>query len=129
LKKEKVKGIYEINGDVFRLISVYWLDTNFCFYHINPNNNYKLYINEFFLSDEKFENKLKLIIKLGENKIIYEKNFPSSKIYNENKGAKYNPILKEDYIYYIKKEDFNVVIKDKNGVCLASIKFYHNNLL
>ena len=47
--KEKSIGSYEENGDVYYLISVCWLDTKFHFYHVNPKNNYKLYINEFFV--------------------------------------------------------------------------------
>ena len=126
--KEEVKGSYEKNGEVYRLINVCWLDTTFYFYHVNPNNNYKLYINEFFLSNRQFENRLKLTIELGENKKIYEKDFPSSEIYNKNKGSRDNAELKEDYIYYIKKEDFNDVEKDQNGDCLVGVKFLHKDL-
>ena len=83
--KEKAIGSYEENSDVYYLVNVCWLDTKFHFYHVNPKNNYKLYINEYF-------------------------------VFN-----------KEDFICYIKKEDFNDVQKDQNGDCLVKVEFFHNN--
>ena len=123
--KEKVSGSYEKDQYVYYLNTVCWLDTNFSFYHVNPNNNYKLYINEFFNIKKRFEKKLKLTIKLGENKIIYEEKFPSPTIFASNSGQKENAQLKEDFICYIKKEDFNDIEKDKNGDCLVKVEFWH----
>jgi hypothetical protein len=127
-QKEKAMGSYEENGDVFYLDDVCWLDTKFHFYHVNPKNNYKLYINEYFVIHESFKNELKLKVILGENKIIYESIFPSKKILKENSGIKSNPKLKEDYICYITKEDFNDVQKDQNGDCLVKVEFFHRDL-
>jgi len=125
--KEKSIGSYEENGDVCYLISVCWLDTKFHFYHVNPNNNYKLYLNEFFVMNKRFQNSLQLKVILGESKIVYESAFPSDKMYKENSGPKNNCKLKEDYICYIRKEDFNDVEKDQNGDCLVKVEFFHNN--
>ena len=33
--------------------------------------------------------------------------------------------MKEDFICYIKKEDFNDIEKDKNGDCLVKVEFWH----
>ena len=125
--KEKAIGSYEENSDVYYLVNVCWLDTKFHFYHVNPKNNYKLYINEYFVNNKRFENVLKLKVILGENKIVYEKLFPSPIMYHKNSGPKDNRKLKEDFICYIKKEDFNDVQKDQNGDCLVKVEFFHNN--
>ena len=126
--KEKAVGSYEENGDVFYLINVCWLNTHFHFYHVNPKNNYKLYVNEFFVIHKNFKNKLKIKVILDENKIVYESIFPSDKIHQKNSGQKNNCKLKEDYICYIAKEDFNDVQKDQNGDCLVKVEFSHRDL-
>lgn len=126
--KQKVEGSYEKDQEVYYLSSVCWINTNFSFYHVNPNNNYKLYINEYFNKRRGFSNKLYLNIKLGENKIIYHELFPSPVIYNANSGEKENAHLKEDFICFIKKEDFDNVEKDNNGDCFVKIEFVHVNL-
>ena len=126
--KEKATGSYEENGVVYYLVNVCWLDTRFHFYHVNPNNNYKLYINEYFVQNKYIQNVLKLKVILGENKIVYHELFPSSTMYQGNSGPKKNRKLKEDFICYIKKEEFNDVQKDQNGDCLVKIEFSHNNL-
>ena len=126
--KEKATGSYEENGVVYYLVNVCWLNTRFHFYHVNPNNNYKLYINEYFVRDKYIQNVLKLKVILGENKIVYHELFPSSTMYQGNSGPKENRKLKEDFICYIKKEEFNDVQKDQNGDCLVKIEFSHNNL-
>ena len=125
--KDKMQGSYVKDQEIHRLISVCWLNTNFHFYHVNPNNNYKLYINEYFLKNRAFENSLQLTIKLGVGKIIYQNNFPSKEIFMRNCGPKENMNLKEDFICNIKKEDFNDVEKDLNGDCLVNVEFYHKN--
>ena len=125
--KEKAKGSYEKNGVVYYLVDVCWLDTRFHFYHVNPNNNYKLYINQYFVQDEYIQNVLKLKVILGENKIVYHELFPSATMYQGNSGPKKNRKLKEDFICYIKKEEFNDVQKDQNGDCLVKIEFFHND--
>ena len=124
-RKEKVAGSYDEDQLSYYLIDVCWLNTRFDFYHVNPNNNYKFYINEYFNSRRKFDNELTLTIKLGENKVIYRENFPSTKILSHNSGPKENVHLKEDFICYIKKEDFNGVEKDQNGDCIVKIEFLH----
>ena len=124
-RKEKVPGSYEEDQGVFYLINVCWLNTSFTFYHVSPNNYYKFYINEYFSNQRRFENKLQLTIKLGDNKIIYQEKFPSAQIYAHNSGPKANARLKEDFICYIKKEDFNDVPKDENGDCQVKIEFFH----
>ena len=126
--KEKALGSYEENGDVYYLVNVCWLDTKFHFYHVNPKNNYKLYINEYFVFNKPLENVLKLKVILGENKIVYEKLFPSPIMYQNNSGPKDNRKLNEDFICYIKKEDFDDVQKDQNGDCLVKVEFFHKNL-
>ena len=99
--KEKAVGSYEENSDVFYLTKVCWINTHFHFYHVNPKNNYKL---------------------------VYESIFPSDKIHQKNSGQKNNCKLKEDYICYIAKEDFNDVQKDQNGDCLVKVEFSHRDL-
>ena len=124
-RKEKVPGSYEKDQDVFYLIDVCWIGTTFSFYHVSPNNYYKFYINEYFNNQRKLENRMKLNIILGENKIIYQEKFPSAKIFAQNSGPKENVQLKEDFICYIKKEDFENVPKDENGDCIVKIEFSH----
>ena len=68
---------------------------------------------------------MKLNIILGENKIIYQEKFPSAKIFAQNSGPKENVQLKEDFICYIKKEDFENVPKVENGDCIVKIEFSH----
>ena len=126
--KEKAVGSYEENGDVFYLTKVCWINTHFHFYHVNPKNNYKLYVNEFFVIHKNFKNELKIKVILGENKVVYESIFPSDKIHQKNSGQKNNCKLKEDYICYITKEDFNDVQKDQNGDCLVKVEFSHRDL-
>ena len=130
--KEKAIGSYEENGDVYYLENVCWLDTKFHFYHVNPKNNYKLYINEYFALINYYNDFIDVLILkviLGENKIIYEKSFPSPIMHQNNRGPKDNPKLKEDFICYIKKEDFNDVQKDQNGDCLVKVEFREKDLL
>lgn len=128
-RKEKVPGGYDEDQETFYLIDVCWLNTRFDFYHVSPNNNYKLFINEYFNNRRSLENKLILTIKLGENKIIYKENFPSLEIIRNNSGPKEKAHLNEDFICYIRKEDFNDVERDKNGDCVVKIEFLHVNLM
>ena len=127
-RKEKVAGSYDEDQLSYYLINVCWLNTNFIFYHVNPDNNYKFYLNEYFIKRKRFDNKLTLTIKLGENKVVYHETFPSAQIYAQNSGPKDNAHLKEDFICYIKKKDFNDVEKDQNGDCVVKIEFYHVDL-
>ena len=128
-RKEKVPGRYDENQDTYYLIDVCWINTRFDFYHVSPNNNYKLYINEYFNNRRPFQNRLTLKVTIGDNKIIYKENFPSSEMLSHNSGPKDKAHLNEDFICYIKKEDFNDIEKDKNGDCLVKIEFMHNDLL
>ena len=95
--------------------------------HLKPNN-YKLYINEHFISNKIFIEKLYLKVIIDENIVIYDKTFPSKKIFDNNKSYNNdNPKLKEDFICYIKKEDFNEAKRDENGDCMVKIQFNHKN--
>ena len=119
----KIDGSYIENSVVYYLTTVCWIDISLYFYHVKPNN-YKVFINEFFVSHKRFINKLDLTIKLGQNKEIYKTDFPSNQIFKANNGSKDNARLNEDFICYIKKEDFDNVEKDINDDCIVEIKFF-----
>ena len=123
----KLKGSYIDNDDVYYLDTVCWIDIHFFFYHVTPNN-YKVYLNEFFFAGKRFINKLNLNIKIGKNKNIFKADFPSNEIFNNNNGPKENAELNQDFICYIKKEDFDGVEKDINGDCVVEISFSHKDL-
>ena len=59
-REEKLEGSYEKDQNVPFLVTVCWIDTNFSFFHVKPNN-YKLYLNENFISNyNKFKEKVML---------------------------------------------------------------------
>ena len=109
---------------------VCWIDINFYFRHVKPGN-YKLYINEHFSTNRRFIEQvtLKVIINEGkENKILFNEKFPSREIYNRNNSSNSdNARLNEDFICYIKKEDFDGIEKDENGDCIVKINFFKIN--
>ena len=125
--ESKIEGSYQPNGNVPYLETVCWLDTNFTFFHVKPNN-YKLFLNETFVKGLGFIEKafIKVLI---EDKIIYEKKFPSKEMYNNNKSKKEDCKLKEDFICFIKREDFGPIISEKkldeNGNCKVKVSFWH----
>ncbi len=122
-REQKIEGSYEKNENVPYLNTVCWIDTNFSFLHVKPNN-YKLYINEHFVSDYLFIEKVTLKVIIDENIIVYQKNFPSKQIFDDNNSKNSDDArLKEDFICLIKKEDFNQAKKDENGDCLIKIQF------
>lgn len=127
-EEKKVLNSYEKEGMVPYLISVCWIDAHFSFFHVKPNN-YQLYINELFITEKRF--KERVIIKVSiEDKIIYEKKFPSEQIFNNNNNQlSVNVSLKEDFICLIKKEDFDSIIAEKkldaNGRCKITVSFWH----
>ena len=125
--EEKIEGSYEPNGNVPYLKTVCWLDTNFTFFYVKPNN-YKLFLNETFVKGLGFIEKA-LIKVLIEDKIIYEKKFPSKEMYKNNKARKKDCELKEDFICFIKREDFDSIISEKklddNGNCNVKVMFWH----
>lgn len=125
-REEKIKGSYEENGNVPYLNTVCWIDTNFSFFHVKPNN-YKLYINENFIKNKRFKEKLKLKVIIDENIIIFDQIFPSKEIFDNNNSDRQNSRLKEDFICLIKKEDFNESKKDENGDCKVKIQFNQND--
>ena len=125
-REEKLPNSYEEDQGVPYLISVCWIDTNFSFLHVKPGN-YKLYVNETFNIDKNFEEKVKLKVTIGGNKVIYEVIFPSQQIFDNNSNTRQNSCLNEDFICYIKKEDFDDVQKDENGDCKVRVDFNHTD--
>jgi len=126
-REVKVDGSYEPNGNVPYLKTVCWLDTNFTFFHVKPNN-YKLFLNETFAKGLGFIERVFIKV-LIEDKIIYEKKFPSKEMYNNNKSTKKDSKLKEDFICFVKREDFDSIISeqklDENGDCKVKVTFWH----
>ena len=131
-REVKIDGSYEPNENVPYLKSVCWLDTNFTFFHVKPNN-YKLFLNETFVKGLGFIKRVTIKV-LIEDKIIYEKGFPSKEMYNNNKKTKKDSKLKEDFICFVKRDDFDSIINkkklDSNGDCKVKVMFWHiiNNL-
>ena len=129
-REEEIKNTLEQNQKVPYLIIVCWIDLNFYFFHVKPGN-YKLYINEHFVTHKNFIEKviLKVIINEGkENKLLFEEKFPSREIYDKNNSSNSsNARLKEDFICYIKKEDFDGIERDENGDCVVKIHFFKVN--
>lgn len=124
-REEKLEGSYEKDQNVPFLVTVCWIDTNFSFFHVKPNN-YKLYLNENFISKyNQFKEKVMLKVIIDENIIIYEKRFPDKDTFNKNSNNKENAMLNEDFICHIKKEDFDKAKKDDNGDCKIKIQFNH----
>ena len=124
-REEKLEGSYEKDQNVPFLVTVCWIDTNFSFFHVKPNN-YKLYLNENFISNyNQFKEKVMLKVIIDENIIIYEKRFPDKDTFNKNSNNKENAMLNEDFICHIKKEDFDKAKKDDNGDCKIKIQFNH----
>ena len=123
----KIDGSYEPNQNVPYLKTVCWIDTNFTFFHVKPNN-YQLFLNEHFVKGLNFIEKVFIKV-LIEDKIIYEKKFPSKEIYNNNKSNKKDSKLNEDFICFIKRDDFDSIIEeqklDVKGVCNVKVKFWH----
>ena len=102
------------------------MDTNFSFFHVKPNN-YKLYINETFIRNKRFIEKIFLKVIIDENIIIYNQKFPNQSIFGNNNNDRNNARLNEDFICYIKKEDFKNAKKDENGDCKIRIQFNQVN--
>ena len=125
-REEKIEGSYEKDSNVPYLITVCWLDTNFSFFHVKPNN-YKLYINEHFIKFKRFKEKVTLQVIINENIVIYNKIFPDQQTFDNNNSDRDNSRLNEDFICYIKKEDFENAIKDENGDCKIKIQFNQIN--
>ena len=125
-KEEKIDGSYIQNEKVPYLISVCWLDTKFTFFHVKPNN-YKLYLNEHFIKNRNFKNRVVLRVIIDENLVIYQNKFPDQLIFDNNCGEEKQSKLKEDFICYIKKEDFNKGKKDENEEYIIKIEFNHEN--
>lgn len=123
-REEKILGSYEKDSNVPYLITVCWIDTNFSFLHVTPSN-YKLYINENFVRMKRFKEKVTLKVIINDNIIIYNEKFPSQQIFNHNNNRKEDSKLNEDFICYIKKENFNEAKKDENGDCVVKIQFNH----
>ena len=126
-REEKIEGSYEKDANVPYLITVCWMDTNFSFFHVKPNN-YKLYINETFIRNKRFIEKIFLKVIIDENIIIYNQKFPNQSIFGNNNNDRNNARLNEDFICYIKKEDFENAKKDENGDCKIRIEFNQVNL-
>ena len=129
-REEDIQNSLEQDQYVPYLIMVCWIDTNFSFLHVKPGN-YKLYINEHFSTHRSFIEQvtLKVIINEGkENKVLFDEKFPSREIYNNNSSNNSsNSRLKEDFICYIKMEDFDGIEEDENGDCIVKIQFFHTN--
>ena len=122
----KIKGSYEPKQNVPYLITVCWVDTNFSFFHVKKNN-YKLYMNETFITNKKFVERIMLKVIIDENIIVYEKKFPNQKIFDNNNNEEEKSKLNEDFICYIKKEDFDKAKKDEKGDYIVKIEFSHGN--
>ena len=66
-REEKLEGSYETDQNVPFLNTVCWLDTNFSFFHVKPNN-YKLYLNENFINNyNRFIERVTLKVIIDEN--------------------------------------------------------------
>ena len=124
--EEKIEGSYEPNENVPYLITVCWLDTNFAFYHVKLNN-YKLYFNEHFIKNSNIKERISLKVIIDENIVINESKFPSKKIFDNNISEKENSRLNEDFICFIKKEDFKKAKKDEKGDYIVKVEFNHGN--
>lgn len=120
-----IQGSYE-NNKVPYLKDVCWLDTNFSFFNVKPNN-YKLYINEHFKTNKGFKERVILKVIIDENIVIYEKKFPDQNIFDNNSSERENSRLNEDFICYIKKTDFDKAKKDKNDNCIVNVIFWHGD--
>lgn len=132
-REEDIKNSFEQNQKVPYLITVCWIDTRFSFLHVKPGN-YKLYINEHFISQKNFIEKVKLSVIINEgreNKVLFDEKFPTREIYNKNSSSRNsnNARLNEDFVCYIKKEDFDRIEKDENGDCAIKIQFFHTDNL
>ena len=125
-REEQIEGSYEKDSNVPYLITVCWLDTNFSFFHVKPNN-YKLYLNEHFIKFKRFKEKVTLKVIIYENIVIYNKIFPDQQTFDNNNSDRNNSRLNEDFICYIKKEDFENAQKDENGDCTIRIQFNQIN--
>ena len=90
-------------------------------------NNYKLLINEHFITNCRFKERVILKVIIDENIVIYEKKFPDQNIFDNNNSEKKNSRLNEDFICYIKKTDFDKAKKDKNDNCIVNVVFNHGN--
>ena len=125
-REEKIEGSYEENSKVPYLNAVCWIDIEFSFFYVKPNN-YKLYINEHFIKKRRFQEQVKLKVIIDENIVIFDKVFPSKEIFDGNNSNREYSRLSEDYICLIKIEDFNDAKKDENGDCKIKIQFNHND--
>ena len=72
---------------------------------------------------KRFKEKVTLKVIINDDIIIYNEKFPSQKVFDYNNCEREEPKLNEDFICYIKKEDFNEAKKDENGDCLVKIQF------
>ena len=127
-QEKKCSNSYEEEGMVPYLLTVCWIDTYFTFFNVKPNN-YKLFINELFIKYKDFKERVTIKVTI-EDKIIYERKFPSKQMYdNNNDSLKENNVLKEDFICFIKKEDFDSIKKEKqldvNGNFQVKVLFFH----
>ena len=125
-REEEIEGSYEKKSNVPYLITVCYIDSNFSFFHIKPNN-YKLYLNETFIRLKRFKEKVFLKVIIHDDIVIYDKKFPDEQTFNNNNSDRDNSRLKEDFICYIKKEDFEKAKKDENGDCIIRIQFNQIN--
>ena len=82
------------------------------FKHVKPGN-YKLYINEGFLSDSKIIGETIIRVLIGEKLVYKNEKFP-------NFGT--NQILAEHFICDIKLEDFDLDKLDNNGDAIIKIE-------
>lgn len=124
--EKEIQGGYEENKKVSYLITVCWVDVNFSFFHVKPNN-YKLYINENFIRRNNLKERFKLKVIIDENIVLYEKNFPDQKTFDNNSNEMGNERLKEDFICCIRKEDFHNAKKDENNEYKVKVIIDHND--
>lgn len=122
--EEEIGGGYEENKKVPYLKTVCWVDVNFSFLYVRPNN-YKLYINENFIKGYNLKERFKLKVIIDENIVLYEKKFPDQKTFDSNQSERQYAKLKEDFICYIKKEDFNCAKKNENNEYKIKVLICH----
>ena len=118
-KEKEIDGSYEPGEKVYYLKTVCFIGMDFIFPHVKPNN-YKFCLNEHFTDNEHIIERINLKVTINDDIIVYEKNFPNADIYNNNCDH-HNKTLKEDFICYVKEEDFEKAKKDENGDCKVTI--------
>ena len=108
---EKKNLLNSYDGTSAYLIGVWFINLNLDFKHVIPGN-YKLYINEAFLSSNYIIEQANITVFIGEKKVYSNEKFPNS---GENQE------LDEHFICDIRLEDFDSDSLDNNGDAIIKI--------